>query len=408
MKYEVIIIGAGASGLAAAVSAAKNKKLALVEGSKKLGKKLLATGNGRCNITNENLSLDKYHGDVKELAPYFKEMPLSTVISFFNNIGIITKADEEGRVYPINYQAQAVCDALERAAVNNNCDIYTEFTAVSVTKHKGVFSVKSADGKSLTAEKVIIASGGAAAPKLSCKNDSYSIIKSLNHSVTKLTPSLVQFTSKDKFLFNLQGVRAKANSALYIGDRKIREEKGEVQFNDKALSGICVMQLSSDISTYLNSDLSFKEKAFLELDLMPDYNFADLLLILKNIIKSVEKLQINDLLSGILNLKLGKEILKSLKLDLSASAKSLKEQDLKRVVSNIKAFRINLWGVKGFDDAQVTSGGVPLSEINLSTMESKRVKGLYFTGEVLNIHGDCGGYNLHFAFSTGIKAGKNI
>ena len=141
---------------------------------------------------------------------------------------------------------------------------------------------------------------------------------------------------------------------------------------------------------------------------MPDYNFADLLLILKNIIKSVEKLQINDLLSGILNLKLGKEILKSLKLDLSASAKSLKEQDLKRVVSNIKAFRINLSGVKGFDDAQVTSGGVPLSEINLSTMESKRVKGLYFTGEVLNIHGDCGGYNLHFAFSTGIKAGKNI
>ena len=407
MKYDVVIIGGGASGMAAAASI-KNKKVCLIEGNKKLGKKLLATGNGRCNITNENLDISKYHGDALFLKPYFPSFSLERVISFFNSIGIITKADEENRVYPLNLQAQAVNDALIRATINNKADILLESVVTAVKKTKEGFKVFTSDNKEIETKKLIMAAGGLASPKLSCKNDSFSILKSLGHKVSFLSPSIVHFISKDKFINNLSGVRAKAKVALKIGDRRIREEKGEVQFGDKSLSGICVMQLSSVCSDLIDKDFKFKEKAFIELDLLPDYSFPEALSLLKNLTKSVANLKVKNLLSGVLNIKIANEIIKKSALNPELDANKLKENELKSVLSLIKSLKINVEGLKGFDDAQVTSGGVLLKEIDLNTMESKLVKGLYLTGEVLNIHGDCGGYNLHFAFTSGIIAAEAI
>ena len=407
MKYDVIIIGGGASGMAAAATI-KNKRVCLIEGSKKLGKKLSATGNGRCNLTNENLDISKYHGDTSVLLPYFASFSLERIISFFNSIGIITKADEENRVYPLNLQAQAVNEALFRALENNNTDVFLESTVISAEKRKEGFLVKTSDNRELISKNLIFASGGLASPKLSCKNESYAILKSLGHTVSFLSPSIVHFTSKDKFLNKLSGVRAKAKVTLKVGDRKIREEKGEVQFADKSLSGICVMQLSTLCHSLVNAEYKFKEKAFIELDLLPDYSFPEALTVLKNLIKTVKNLKVKNLLSGILNLKLANEIINKSNLNPELDANNLKECEIKAVLSLIKSLKISVEGLKGFEDAQVTSGGVLLKEIDLNSMESKRVKDLYLTGELLNIHGDCGGYNLHFAFLSGIIAAEAI
>ena len=305
-------------------------------------------------------------------------------------------------------QAQAVNEALIRAIENNKTEILLETTVTKVNKTKDGFIVFTNNEKELTCKKIIFSAGGLASPKLSCKNESFNILKSLGHKISFLSPSIVHFTSKDKFLNNLSGVRAKSKVILKVGENKIREEKGEVQFTDKALSGICVMQLSSECHGLINSDFKFKEKAFIELDLLPDFSFPEALSVLKSLIKSVNNLKARNLLSGLLNLKLANEIIKKWGVNPELEASKIKESELKALLSIIKSLKISVEGLKGFEDAQVTSGGVFLKEVDLHKMESKRVKDLYLTGELLNIHGDCGGYNLHFAFLSGIIAAEAI
>lgn len=406
MIYDVIIIGGGASGLLAAATI-KNKKVLLIEGNKKFGKKLLATGNGRCNLSNLNMDINKYHGDISLLKPYFEGYNTERVISAFQNLALKTKADEEGRLYPLNLQAQAVNECLLRGIENNNTQVILEFTAEKVSKTKGVFSVFNEKGEEYKGKNLIFAVGGLASGKLSCKNKSYDIIKSFGHNLSPLSPSIVQFICKDKFINTLQGVRAKAEVTLISGDKKIRKEAGEVQFTEKCLSGIAVMQLSSECSGLINPDFTFKEKSFIELDLLPDMSFSEVFLMLKDFSK-IKGITCENLLKGVLNIKLAKEIINKSGLPLEKGADKLKDGELKALVSLIKGLKLSISGLKGFEDAQVTSGGVKLKEVNLETMESKLVKGLYFTGEVLNIHGDCGGYNLHFAFVTALKAAESL
>lgn len=410
--YDIAIIGGGASGLAAAISAAKNSdkrsRIVILEGNAKLGKKLLATGNGRCNLTNMHADIEKYHGDTAMVKTLFAEYTPEKIRSCFKDIGLYTISDEEGRVYPYNKQAAAVLEILKNAAETSGVDCITDFKVFSVIKPGKFFIIKSVDGTEIKAKKCIIAAGGKASPRLSCGEDTYSIVKSLGHSVKKLYPVLVQLKSADKFLKNISGMRCRAQVALYGDGIKIKEELGEVLFADKAVSGICVFDLSVPAAEYFATG-SVKGKRydnlFVQMDLAPDLNMEEIRDHVLRYASMNPNVSAGDVLAGLLNIKVGREIVRRCKIDTLAPAGCIDKIKAERIAKTVKSLRLKVDGTRDWQDAQVTAGGVPLKELDTVTLESKIVKGLYFCGEILNIHGDCGGFNLHFAWLSGIRAG---
>lgn len=412
VDYDIAIIGGGASGLMAAVSAAgeyafqkRVGTIVILEGNSKLGKKLLATGNGRCNLSNSDLDIKHYHGDAPLAAGLFQTFGTDAVKKEFASMGLMTWEDAEGRVYPYNRQAAAVVKILENRAEELGVSLELGFNAFSVIKSGSIFVIKSADGREIKAKKCIIATGGLASPKHSCGSDGYKVAKSLGHAVVPTHPCLVQLTSRDKFIKNLAGVRARSKVKLLGGSEIIAEEEGELLFADKAISGICVFQLSVYASEYFfTGGIYGKNYAGLsiEVDFAPEYTEEALFEFLKK--HRNNKGNAGDFLCGVLNMKIGREIMRACKVDFLSSA--LSDGDLESIVKKIKSTCISVDGIKGYEDAQITAGGIPLSEIDSRTFESRKVKGLYMCGEILNLHGDCGGYNLHFAWASGISAGR--
>lgn len=415
--FEIAIVGGGASGLMAAVSAAEELKLrkksgtvVILEGNKKLGKKLLVTGNGRCNLTNMTLSPECYCGDRDFLAPLLASCTASDVRNLFQRMGLLTKPDEEGRVYPLNLQAAAVLEVLKNRAEDLGVDCRVEFTVASVTRKDKGFVIKSEIGEELQAKKCILASGGMASPKHLASQKGYEICKSLGHSVTALYPALVQITSKDKFLKNLAGVRARADISLRADGKLQRKEKGELLFADKALSGICIFQLSLLASEFFYTGmLNGKKyrKLTVGVDFLPDYREEEILSFLTDLKRREPKQRTGEFLNGVVNMKLGREIVRACGLNFEQPVSSLHDRMLAEIARRLKNTEIDVSGVRGFEDAQITAGGIPMKEIWPERMESKKVPGLYLCGELLNIHGKCGGYNLHFAWLSGKIAGQS-
>lgn len=409
--YDIAIIGGGASGLAAAVSAAKaseKKKIVILEGNKKLGKKLLATGNGRCNLSNSNACVDHYFGDTEAFSAVINNFSAEKATEFFGSIGLITDADSEGRLYPYNRQAASVLATLSTAAEEAGVTCIYEFNAFSIIKPLDQFIIKSSDGREIAAKACILACGGKASPKLSCGSEAYAILKSFGHTITDLYPVLVQLKSSDKLLKNLSGMRCRARVKLIADKEIIREETGELLFADKALSGICVFNLSIKAGEFFSSGTIDGKKynsLFISADLAPDFSCSYIKDYILNNVKNNPNSNAGDVLAGFINMKVGREIVRSCKVDTLAPAKNIDENKAKMIAERVKELTIKLDGTRDWQDAQVTAGGVPVNEIDCSTLESRKVKKLYICGELLNIHGECGGYNLHFAWLTGIKAG---
>lgn len=414
--YDIAVVGGGASGLMAAVSAAQEAssqkrdcRIVILEGNKKLGKKLLATGNGRCNLTNEALSPERYHGDRAFLPSLLQEYSTDSIRGFFKEIGLLTRADDAGRVYPLNLQAAAVLEVLKNRAEDLGVECRLEFSVFSVLKPGSAFILKSESGEEIRAKSCILACGGMASPKHSCGQEGYAVCRSLGHSVTPLYPALVQLTSKDKFLRNLPGIRCRARVALY-GDRaKLAEEAGEVLFADRSLSGICVFQLSLIAAEYFSlGSVGGRdyESMSVAVDFLPEMEEKAVLEFLKSLKENAPNLTAGEFLSGVVNMKVGREIMQACGIQMLDAASSFSEAKLAKICGRLKNTRIAVDGVKGFEDAQITAGGVPLREVQPGTMESRKVRGLYLCGEILNIHGECGGYNLHFAWASGRAAGR--
>ncbi len=400
------MIGAGAAGLMAARKAACCQKEAgkpvsaiLLDGNQKPGKKLLATGNGRCNLTNLHVSPENYHGDVEEAGPLLSAFPPEKVIAEFERMGLLCRPDGEGRVYPNSLQAASVLWLLWSACEEAGVETLWNFQVSSVQKEKDLFYLKSSDGRGISARRCILASGGAASSKHSCAGNGYELAKSLGHSVTRLSPALVPLRSASRLCRSLKGIRCKAKAALYSDGKKLSEESGEVIFGEERISGICIFNLSSYLSE--------KGPWEVELDLLEQWEEKQILDFWHKLQKNRPALPASELFSGLLNLKVGQELIKLSKINREKSISSFSDEELSRAVKTAKALRIPITGPVGFEDAQCTAGGVPLEEVDPFTMGSKKCPGLFLAGELLNLNGDCGGYNLHWAWITGMAAGQS-
>lgn len=376
----------------------KNGGVILLDGNPKPGKKLLATGNGRCNLTNLHISPEKYHGD-RLAAGVLEQYPAQKILAEFEKMGLLCRADAEGRVYPRSLQAAAVLRALWNACEQAGVETAWEMEAISIVPEKRGFLLKAADGRELWAKSCVLACGGMASPKHS-RGKGYELARALGHSVSPLIPSLVPLRTSSRSCRALKGMRCKAWAALYRNGRKVYAESGEVIFGDGQLSGICVFNLSAHLRE------TGVKNVEVGLDLLEDLELPALLAYLDRLQKSCPDMAASELFSGALNLRVGQELAKLAGLSRDRRLETLSFPELERAAKLAKDWRFPISGAGPWEDAQVTAGGVPLSEVNLKTMESKVCPGLYLAGELLDVDGDCGGYNLHWAWATGMAAGE--
>lgn len=395
----VTVIGGGASGLMAAITAAQSNEVVLLERQSRVGKKLLATGNGRCNLSNTALSPERYHGENADFsAPALAAFDASAALDFFSSLGLITVTEPSGKVYPLSDQAGSVVDVLRFAAGEAGVKIMTGFEVTEIKREKGAFLVCS-ENESIASDKVIVCCGGMAGGKLGGVKSGYELLKKLGHSATKLYPALVQIKTDNTYVKALKGVRADASVRLMSGGSTAAQSAGEVQFTEYGVSGPAVFEISRAVSTS-------NTKQTLHLDLMRPLSEAELKAAIKRRTAAMPGLTMEDLLTGMLQNRLGRTVLRYAGYELTAPITELKDADIERIAGTVKDFKLEVVGALGFDGAQVTAGGVRTSEFNPKTMESLLVPGLYAAGEVLDIDGDCGGYNLQWAWASGRLAGQ--
>lgn len=400
-NWDIVIAGGGASGLAAAATIAMNSfrpRTIVLEQSDRLGKKLLATGNGRCNLYNMNLSEQRYtSSSEKALKACIQTIRCQDQLGFWHRLGLLTEVQEEGRVYPSCLQASAVTDTLQRVARSGGIQLCCGQAVSRIDRDGKEFLVSTEAGRRLRAGKVILASGGMAAPRLGASGDGYSLAGRLGHSCTELSPGLVPVRTVNPSKV-LRGVRNRAEVSLYDGDQRIRTCRGEVQFTSYGLSGIVMMDLSSCMKT--------GKTYTVVLDLMPDMSSRELKIFLQQKIRDYPDQRADFLLLGVVKHQLGEVILRACRIDGKKRCLStLTEEEVEHVIRCLKGWVVRTEGTLSWDEAQITCGGIPLDEVEPDTFQSKLVPGLFLTGELLDAAGDCGGFNLAWAFGTGIAAG---
>jgi len=389
-QFDAVIIGAGASGLAAAITLKReNPALSVVvlEKNGKPGRKLLATGNGRCNLSNEACC------------------EVNAVRSFFSSLGVLTFTDEEGRVYPFNRRAESVVGALLRECEALGADIRCSQEVVSIERTevsgRTGFAVHCA-GRSFQGEKVLIATGGKAAPSYGTTGDGYRLARELGHSITRLAPALTSFNSD---VLRESGYRASGMIRLLKDGNIIAEEAGEIQLGSGVVSGICAMNLSSLVTIYEKEKPAEGIARYsLSIDFMPQLNYDEVYSIMKDFRE--KGLTASAMLSSIVDEITADEILKDCGVQQLATGYAVSDEELVTISERLKDYRIRITNLSGWQKAQVTRGGVRLSEVDSLTMESVGCQGLYFSGEILDYNGPCGGFNLNNAWVTGMKAGR--
>ena len=390
---HIAVIGGGASGILAAIAAKnENNRVTVYEKEKRIGRKILATGNGRCNMTNINADINNYHGrDVSFMRGVINRFWVEETLQLFSQMGILWKEEERGKVYPYSDTASSVLDILrhklEVIGVNCRC----EFAVKAINKQRNGFVIMSSSGEKCYADRVIVATGGKAGASLGSDGSGYNLLKGLGHSITDLKPSLVQIKTETDFVKKLKGI--KVNASVTLGNKT---ETGEVLFADYGISGPPVFSLSSYIG----------DNKFIYLDIMPEYSLDEIIAMLKDRCAYLDITTLEEYFTGMLNKRVGQAVLKYIGIEkLSRKTSSLTDCEIKKISETIKGLKLKITGTASWNNAQVTKGGAVVSEFNPTTMESKSVKGLYACGEVLDIDGDCGGYNLQWAWSSGYIAG---
>ena len=397
---KVLIIGAGASGMMAALTAAEDpaNQVTLLERQSRVGRKLLATGNGRCNLTNIHADPSHYHGhDPQFVRHALSRFSVEDTLSFFRQLGLLTTTESSGKVYPFSDQANSVVDTLRFALEQRRVDLRCGYEVVSICKKARGYQAKTAED-SFYCDKLILACGGSAGSKLGGTDWGYKLLTSMGHTVTPLRPSLVQIKTDASITRSLKGVRADAGITLKQNGRSAVQNSGEVQFTDFGISGPAIFEVSREVAPHSDQTLL--------LDLMQPWSEAEITEMLLHRKAHFPSLQGEELLTGALQNRLGKVILKCSGIEIAGHCEDYTEQDLKKIAHTIKYFPMTVTGVMGLEQAQVTAGGIPTSEFRPDTLESRICPGLFATGEVLDIDGDCGGYNLQWAWSSGRLAGK--
>ncbi|MBQ0038533.1 MAG: aminoacetone oxidase family FAD-binding enzyme [Clostridiales bacterium] len=394
---KVCIIGGGASGMAAALSAAESgHHVLLLERQARVGRKLLSTGNGRCNLTNLHASPAHYHGRQPEFCrSALERFPVRDTLAFFASLGLVTTAEDSGRVYPYSNMAGSVLDVLRFALEQPNIDLRTAQVVTSVKRRADGFTIRT-ESDTFTADRVILAAGGCAGSKLGGVMDGYQIAKSLGHHRTALYPSLVQIKTDSPYPRSLKGIKADAQIRVMRGDTVLAENQGEVLFTEYGISGPAVFEISRAVSTG-------GDGLRLVLDFWSDA--SDTMAWLRQRQAASGNRAGGTLLTGIVHTRLGQMLCKSAGIT-NQPANTLTDAHLNAIWLALRSFTLPVLGVCGFDQAQVTAGGLRTDEFDPDTLQSRIMPGFYACGEVLDIDGDCGGFNLQWAWSSGRLAGK--
>lgn len=397
---KVAIIGGGAAGLACAAEichSEKNVDVTVFEAKDRVGKKILATGNGRCNMMNLNCSQD-FFSRPYFVRPALKSFNAMSNLRFFASMGLYTRHDDEGRVYPMSNQASSVLDVLRTECDNYGVKTRCEAPVSEIIKKGNKFVI--------CGEKfdfAVLACGSKACVK---GFNGYELLKSLGHNVIAPRPSLTKICVKEsRFTKSLKGIRCKAEVSLLLKGKSIEKQQGEILFNEYGISGICVMQLSAFIARNRNTEYS---DYTVQADFVPEIDAETLERKLLLLAKNRKNLKNEYLLSGFLPKKLGEMLLKNLEIDLNGEACELTQSKISKITRLVKSFSFSVENLKGFDEAQVVSGGADTAEFDSVTLESKKVRGLYCCGEILDVDGLCGGYNLLWAWSSGRVCARSI
>ena len=392
------IVGAGAAGMAAALAASQkpNVQIELFERQTRVGRKLQATGNGRCNLTNLHACADSYHGE----DPAFVQCALEALdsqatIRWFRSLGLFTVAEDTGRVYPYSDQANSVVDVLRLALERPNIHLHTDFEVRTIRRDGNEFLVEGGN-EEICCDRLIIACGGLAGTKLGGTMSGYKLLAKLGHKSTRLRPSLVQLKCDWGGITALKGVRANAHVQILKDGKVFSQSTGELQFTDYGLSGPVIFEVSRDVCYGTGQWVA-------RLDMLPKCTAHEIADELRRRRKT--NYPVDELLTGILHNRLGRVLTKAAGIRGKQKARELTDAEILEITRTVKCFDIVLTEPMGMDSAQVTAGGILTRDFDPKTMESKLVPGLYACGEVLDIDGDCGGYNLQWAWSSGHLAG---
>ena len=394
---KVIIIGGGLSGVVSAIYAKrKGNDVTILERNSDILKKLLVTGNGRCNYFNDDQDIKHYHSDNMEIVnKIITEENINELSKFYDEIGIVPKI-KNSYYYPYSNQAISVKDALVNELEKLNIEIICNYLVEDI-KYNGNFIIND----ELISDKLIISTGSKAYPKTGSDGMGYKFLKELGHNITKINPALTALKSNNKYLKELAGVRCEAKVSLYENNKLLKEEIGELQLTDYGLSGICTF----NVSYLINKNENDK---YVLVNFMPFINTKEEFVnYIKERNKIVKQRTISKLLEGILNKKIVDVILKTSDINANLMLDDLNDNQINKLAENVINYKFIITGTNSFDKSQVCTGGLKLTEIDPKTMMSTKINNLYITGELLDVDGDCGGYNLTFAFISGYLSGSD-
>jgi len=398
-QKKIAIIGAGASGLFVSILlASKGFDVVIFEKNNKVGKKLLATGNGRCNVTNQTISLNNFYSNsnISLIQNNIKNFTFQDCKEFFSKLGIEFKVVPSGRAYPLSLSSASIVDILEYEAIKNGVKIELNSEISEIHSIKNRFELHTKESKKQSFDKLIVATGSIAMPKLGSSDSGYQFAKKFQHNIIKPVASLVQLVSSNKNLDIVSGVKIEA---------LIDEKRGDFLFTKYGVSGSLILDISREVAKQLQTQKSVK----LEVDTMPDFTFDELIDMLTLRVSNLKDKELSLWLDGIMNKKLAKYIILNSNLASHVKyAKFLSKDDIVKIVKTIKKLPFIITDTKGFETCEVCAGGISLDEIDLANMESKKQKNLYFIGEVIDVDGDCGGYNLHWAWSSAFTLATNM
>jgi predicted Rossmann fold flavoprotein len=406
-QIKIIVVGGGAAGLFAAVIAGhQGAQVTILEKNQRVGKKILATGNGRCNLTNTDMHISHFHG----LNPKFAYSALHAfdnlqAIDYFEHLGITHKVEEEGKVFPFSNQASSVLDVLRYELDRLGIETLVEAEVKEIRKVSKGFEVLTKDGSKYFAHRVILATGGKAAPNLGSNGSGYALAEKLGHHLVEPFPSLVQLKLGEPFLKQIKGIKFDGDAEILVQNKTLAKARGELLFTEYGISGPPIFQLSRTAAEKLkyNQDVWVKVRIINHLSKDELRNY-----VMKRWQDNPEK-NVSFSFVGFINKQLVPVLLKQAGVeDVNKSVALLTAREKEGIINILQDWRFKVTGTNTWTAAQVTAGGIDVRDIDQNTMESKVIPGLFFAGEIMDIDGDCGGYNLQWAWSSGYAAGKGV
>ena len=405
---RIAIIGAGAAGIVAAITAKRLNKdlhIDMFDANKAIGKKILASGNGRCNISNTQVSAANYIGEDSSFVEYaLKNFDFKAFEKFCKSIGLLLDIKETNKVYPLSNEAKSVVNLLSISVSTLGINVFTESLITSIERIDNKYNLKTAENEYKNYDRILISNGLAAAPQLNANESGLEFAQKFDHSINPTYPSLVGLQTDVTYHARMQGVKKECNVSLYIDGALESEIYGDVLFTKYGVSGFAVL----DISQLAAQALSLYQNVKLSVNFFPKVNRADLANQIQSLFKALPEVKAADLLIGMLSNKLPSVLLDICKIHQDTKAADINAKQIKALSYQLNSWKFKVTDTQGFKHAEVSGGGVRTAEVNNRTYESKKVKGLYFAGEVLDIVGHRGGFNLQFAWASGYAVGQTI